>query len=483
MLQHRTAFFEEINTFGAEESGGSPTGVASLCLFLRSYYHHFHVKTRPSFEKRASQYVSGLFQLKSKRNISKIHERVAGAEYQSLHHFLANSPWSDQAVCSQISADASTLLGGTPESCLLIDPSGIPKKGRHSVGVVRQYCGNLGKVDNCQVGVFAALAKGRDACLINKKLFLPEKWSKDTARCAKAGVPEDMCSYKTRGQLAKELILEADAAGVQYSWIGMDAEFGSYPWLLQELHQERKTFMIDVASNVRVYRFNPHLWRKPKSRKPNNGLHARCKSVETKQLRLAHGKRRWRRIEIRDSTKGTMVAEYLQKKVWFWDGKSTTRAFHCYLIVRRTEKENGSGWVYKYSLSNSPAGTSTKRLAYQQSQRFWIEQGIRDVKDGLGLDEYQIRKWAAWHHHVTLTMLAGLFVLKTRLENRDSWPLLSIYDVRDILDFLLPRKASTLDKLLEQISIRHKHRYATYLGERRRRPKRSPTNRDPAEPM
>lgn len=262
----------------------------------------------------------------------------------------------------------------------------------------------------------------------------------------------------------------------------MDAEFGANPWLLQDLHQSDKVFMIDVASNVRIYPSNPHLWKSSQGPRASGRLRAHCKSVTSKQILMAHGKRRWRRVEIRDCTRGVMVAEYLHKKVWFWDGKDGTRAFRCHLIVRRTRNRDDSGWVYMYSLSNAAAKTKTKRLAYQQSQRFWIEQSIRDVKDGLGLDEYQNRKWKAWQHHGTMTMLAGLFVLKTRLENRDEWPLLSINEIRDILEFLLLRKVVALDQLLKLIVARHQARYATYIAERYRAGACSPENRDHGPP-
>ena len=162
MNQHHTAFFENQITRKAEEAGGELQGLAPFYSFLEKYYHHFHVRSRPSFKDRAAQYLSGLFQLDCKRNIEKIYEKVKGAEYQSIQHLLTDSPWNDDAVCAQVAREANDLPGGTPDSCLIIDPSGVPKKGLHSVGVTRQYCGNIGKVDNCQVGVFAALGRGRD---------------------------------------------------------------------------------------------------------------------------------------------------------------------------------------------------------------------------------------------------------------------------------------------------------------------------------
>lgn len=453
MREHHTAFFKIPFSRKAEESGGEPSGLAPFRAFLQDFNPFFRVPTRPLFHERAFQYLSGLFQLDCRRNVEKIDEKVSTSQYQSLHHFLTHSRWDDQAICAQISSMASDLIGASPNSCLLIDPSGIPKKGRNSVGVGRQYCGNLGKVDNCQVGVFAALGNGRDACLINKKLYLPRDWCDDEARCQKAGIPADQRSYRSRAQLALDLIDEADQHQVKYAWIGMDAEFGT-PWLLSELHRLKKCFLVDIASNTYIYKTNPRLaYRSKKS-----GLRLKHKSVRADSFRLAHGKRRWRRVEIRDSTKGAMVAEFLHKRVWLWDGQADTYPIRCHLLIRRTLSQDGKGWVYKYSLSNAPAKTATQKLAYQQSQRFWVEQAIRDGKDGMGLDEYQARKWRAWHHHVALTLMACLFVLKMKLANREEIPLLSITDVKEILAFCLPRKIETYQDLLKSIQERHQRR-------------------------
>jgi SRSO17 transposase len=460
MPKHHTAFYKK--TRRAEESGGESLGLAPFYSFIQDFNRFFQARTRPSFHERAQQYLSGLFQLDHRRNVEKIDETVNGSQYQSLHHFLTHSPWDDEAVCAQISRMANDFVGGTDDSCLLIDPSGIPKKGRHSVGVARQYCGNLGKVDNCQVGVFAALGRGRDACLINKKLYLPKSWCEDPERCDKAGVPKEQRHYRNRAQLALELIEEADQQKLQYAWIGMDAEFG-VPWFLSELQQRGKRFLIDVASNAYVYKTHPRMSYRP------NGLSTKAlrfkrKPIKVEEFRHAHGKRRWRRVEIRDSTKGIMVAEYLHKRIWFWDGQKESPPVRYHLLIRRNPQQDGRGWKYKYSLSNAPARTTTKRLAYQQSQRFWIEQAIRDAKDGMGIDEYQARKWRSWHHHVALTLMAGLFVLKTRLNNREHFPLLSITDVRAVLECLLPKKAQEYKEVLALIRERHERRRRAELS-------------------
>jgi hypothetical protein len=240
----------------------------------------------------------------------------------------------------------------------------------------------------------------------------------------------------------------------------MDGEFCA-PWLLSELDRQGKTFMIDQPGNARVYKRNPRLsWRSKTSSRRAPRLKQR--PVLVRDFVLKQGNRPWRQIAFRDSSKGPMIAEVLHRRVWFWDGEKESMPRRMHLLIRRTPKENGLDWNYKYSLSNAPHRTTIQRLVYQQAQRFWVEQSIRDCKMGLGLDEYQVRKWRAWHHHVALTLLAGLYCLKMRLQNREAMPLLSITDVREVLAFLLPQKLETLQDLLSTIRKRHHVRYRSY---------------------
>ena len=256
------------------------------------------------------------------------------------------------------------------------------------------------------MGVFAALGQGRDACLINQRLYLPKSWCEDPQRCEKAGIPKSEQAYRNHLQLALELIDDADRLKVQYAWIEMDAEFG-HPSFLSKLQQRGKTFLVDVKSDTHHFRSHPRLAYRSKGHGLGR-LRLKQKPMEADFYRMACGERDWRRTEIRDSTKGMMVADFLHKRVWLWDGKDTSGPMACHLIIRRIKNESGKGWQFKYSLSNAPAKTPLQRLAYQQCQRFWVAQAIRDAKDSLGMDEYQTRKWRAWHHHVALTILAGL---------------------------------------------------------------------------
>jgi SRSO17 transposase len=142
----------------------------------------------------------------NKKNMERMEEKVPHADEQQLQHMLTDSPWDHRAVIDQVALEADGLLGGHRNSCLLIDESGFKKAGAHSVGVARQWCGRLGKVENCQVGVFAALGRDRRVTLVDERLDLPEQWTADSSRCEQAGVPEAFRGFKTKVALALEMV-------------------------------------------------------------------------------------------------------------------------------------------------------------------------------------------------------------------------------------------------------------------------------------
>ena len=172
-----------------------------------------------------------------------------------------------------------------------------------------------------------------------------------------------------------------------------------------------------------------------------------------------------------------MYADFIHKKVWLWDGCKESKPIRVHLIVRKAETKD-SGRTYKYSLSNAPLKTTTQNLAYMQSQRFWIEQAIKEAKDSLGMDEYQARKWRAWDHHVSLVLLAALYILKLKLDNKEEMPLISVTDIREILEFLFPSKIKTLNDLMVLIRQRqHRRKRASDNAQRRLEGPSPPHNR------
>jgi SRSO17 transposase len=188
--------------------------------FIGRYLPHIKTVTR-YITSAATHCFHGLFQSK-KHNLERMEEIVPDADEQQLQHFLSASPWKEDAVYAQVTREANAALGGHPDSCLLIDESGLTKKGKHSAGVARQYNGRLGKVDNCQVGVFTALGRGTEVCLIGARLYLPKQWTRDRKRCRAAGIPKAQTRHRTKQVLAMELIAQAIENGVQFSWVLAD---------------------------------------------------------------------------------------------------------------------------------------------------------------------------------------------------------------------------------------------------------------------
>ena len=395
-----------------------------------------------------------------KKNMERMAEVVPESDEQALQHFLSNSNWDERGVLDQVALEADALLGGTQESALLIDESGITKKGNKSVGVARQWNGRLGKVDNCQVGVYAALSRGSVSTLIDTRLYLPSSWVQDKGRCKAAGVPnKDRCA-KSKPELALEMVRHNRRLGVRFSWVGMDGLYGKDPALLRALEADGETFLADVHKDQHIYLQDPRpvvpTASHGRGRKPTRAV-AQSEKMRIDEWTQAQPDSAWMRVRLRDSTKGALRVEVLHQRVWLWDAKEA-QARHWHLIVRREIKARDE---IKYSLSNAPELTPLLRLAQMQGQRYWVERSFQDGKSQAGLDHYQARGWKAWHHHMALVMMAMLFMLKERIEHQQDYPLLSCADIETLLAHFLPRRDVGVEEVIRQMQVRHQKRQAS----------------------
>jgi SRSO17 transposase len=392
--------------------------------------------------------------------MERMAEVVPNCNDQAYQHFMSQSPWDYRAVLDQIASDVDAAIGDSEDSFLVIDESALAKKGKKSVGVARQWNGRLGKVDNCQVGVFAALGCGDEVSLINERLYLPQEWVDNPRRCDQARIPEDERVFRTKGQLALEMVRDARYQGLRYRWVGIDGGYGKEGWLLRALDREGETWVADVHCDQTVYLEDPKPVvperRSPKGKAPSR-LVAQTPSVRVDKWAAAQPESDWKRVIVRESTKGTLAVEVLHRRVWLWDGEEA--AAHCWhLIVRR---EIASPREIKYSLSNAAGGTTTERLAYQQAQRYWVEQALRNAKSEAGLGDYQLRLWQGWHHHMAMVMLAMLFMFEVRREHKPDLSLLSCHDIVEVLRVLLPRANVTYEDIVRQLEERHRRRQAS----------------------
>ena len=221
-------------------------------------------------------YIKGLMQgTPGKRNMERMAEVIPNSNDQSLNHMISDSNWSFDGVRDQVALDADKILGGTPESALLLDESGFIKAGNASVGVSRQWLGRIGKVDNGQVGVFASLTCENRVALVDARLYLPEKWTNDPDRCKKAGVPETHMEFKSKSQLALDIVAHQRHIGMRFAFIGADGGYGKEPAFLCGLDDMNETFMVDLHSDQRIYLadpkpFIPEAKQSSRGRKPSN---------------------------------------------------------------------------------------------------------------------------------------------------------------------------------------------------------------------
>ena len=425
--------------------------------FCDRFGGHFRQRTR-TVETAARHYVRGLLQAETK-NMERMEEAIPDADHQALQHMLSESAWSERAVLDHVAQEANRLLGGHADSALPIDESGCPKQGTHSVGVARQWCGQLGKVENCQVGVFAALSRGTGVTLIDERLFLPEAWTNDPARCQAAGIPKIQRGFQRKIDLALAMIAHARQQNIGFAWVGFDGFHGSDPTFLRALDAQGEIFVGDVHKDQRIYLDDPQPIVPPA--KTTHGRHPTRPRAQTLAVRVDLWTQQqpataWQSVTLRAGTKGPLRVEILHRRVWLWDGEEAqARPWH--LIVRR---EIDTPTEIKYSLSNAPADTPAPRLAFMQGQRYWIERALQQGKQDVGLGNYQVRGWRGWHHHMTLVMMAMLFLLEERQLHQQTRPLLSGTDIRALLNQFLPRRDTTLEEILRQMEVRHRKRQA-----------------------
>jgi SRSO17 transposase len=429
-----------------------------LALFHARFCAFFVTRTRNVIEQ-SKKYLFGLIQ-SEKRNMERMAEVVPDSDDQVYQHFMTESPWSARALLDQIAYDVDTAFGDSEDIFLVVDESAFAKKGRKSVGVARQWNGGLGKVDNCQVGVFTALGCCHEATLINERLYLSREWVDNPKRCKHAGIPEGERAFRTKAQLALEMICDARRQGLRHRWVSMDAGYGKEPWLLRTMNQDGETWIADVHCDQLIYMEDPRLIvperRSPRGKAPSR-LVAQTPPVRVDRWAAAQPETDWKKVVLRESTRGTLNVEVLHRRVWLWDGEEP--GAHCWHLIVRREVE--SPCEIKYSLSNGPESTTTERLAYQQGQRYWVEQALRNAKSEVGMDDYQLRKWQGWHHHMAMVMLAKLFMFEVRREHKEDLSLLSCHDVVEVLRVLLPRANVTYEEILEQLKERHRRRQAS----------------------
>jgi SRSO17 transposase len=419
----------------------------------------------------AQRYLHGLAQAEAATFAAMAAVVEDGCE-QQFQPFISHAPWRHEPVIAQIGRDGDRLLGGKPGSALIIDESSFVKQGDRSVGVARQWCARLGKVDNCQVAVFAVLTDGARHTPVDMRLYLPQCWIDDPARCDHAEIPPKARTMRSKSTLALEMVRAARTRGMRFGWVGMDGGYGKEPAFLRALDEMGEIFVADSHGTQRVWNEPPGLHgpaQKAMGRPPRK-QQAAVDAITVEKLVAGFGADDWTRCTLRDSTRGPLRVDIAHRRVWVWDGEeAAARCWH--LLVRR---EMGATKKIKYSLSNAPPETPLERLAQMQGERYWVERSFEDAKGECGLADYQAIGWRAWHHHVTRVMLAMLFIAEQRVAHQSGLALLTPRDIVEMLRETLPRKPQGKEALVAQINQRHARRRSAiqsrYRSQRRTAP-------------
>ena len=340
------------------------------------------------------------------------------AQHQSLLHFVGNAPWSDEQVLAKVREMVLPAIERHgPIEAWIIDDTGFPKKGEHSVGVARQYCGQLGKQDNCQVAVSLSLANHHASLPVSYRLYLPEDWAADSKRRRKTGVPETI-SFKTKPEIALEQIHAACKAGLPCGVVLMDAGYGCNTNLRTGISALALRYVAGILPNTSVWASGtgplpPKKWsgrgRPPKLIR-RDGKH---RPISVKELALGLPKRAWRTIKWREGTTERLSSRFarVRVRVAHRDYKLTDSRPEEWLLI---EWPKGEDEPTKYWLSTLPQDIDFRTLVDVTKLRWRIERDYQELKQEVGLGHFEGRGWCGFHHHATLCIAAYGFLISER---------------------------------------------------------------------
>jgi SRSO17 transposase len=388
----------------------APSALRGVMPRLESFLLSF-VASLGSAERQtnAKQYVAGLLSdlgSKDAESIAYLHDR----ERQGLQKFLGQSEWDHGPLQRELVRQVGQELGEA-DAVLVFDPSAFPKKGTASVGVQRQWCGRLGKVDNCQVGIDLGYVSRREHALVDFRLYLPKEWAGDRKRRKKAGVPTTV-RFHTRHELILQM-LDERGASLSHAWISGDDELGRSSWFREQLRFRGESYYLAVPSNTSVRDL-----KEPDPPREGRGRWPRVPFRRVDRWQAALPEEAWQTIEVRAGEKGPLVVQAVRTLVPArTEGRPSDAAE--FLVVFREHQSDGS-WKHDYLLSNAPLTTPLAEFARVFKAQHRIEECLKRAKGEAGLGDYQVRTWEGWHHHQTLSLIANWFL--TRETRREKNP-------------------------------------------------------------
>lgn len=426
--------------------------------FYGRFGQYFRTRTRDTSEY-GLKYISGLLRMETDRNLANV-GRKTGISGQNLQHFVSNSSWSDQSVILAVENEVK-VHPAFEESILVLDESAEEKAGEHSAGAGRQHNGRLGKIEMSQVGVFLALVTPDVCTWIDGELYLPIAWFGDdlAEERKKLGIPEEL-TFQTKPELGWQLIQRTQERQIPFQAVVMDDLYGRNEALRQNLDKAQIEYYGDIPANTKVYLQTPQIIHPLTKRgEPSKTAQIVGTGYEVREIRQKDWLE-WHTLRLRANERGYLEAKFARVRVWIVYGEKVRQEW---LLIRKDAVQ------VTYVLSNAPATTDLKTMAWRKTHRYLIERSNEDAKDEFGWDEFQTRKYRAWKHQLALTILASWFVAETRLDWQqrfekspdllveyavDALPNLSVANVRELLRASMPLPQLSPDEAA-QLVVNH----------------------------
>ncbi len=355
----------------ASTIAGGQAYLADLARRLAPYF------ARSQSRDRVLAYLRGLLSEAERKNSWQVAEVCGESTPYGFQYLLSRADWDADAVRDELHTYSMQHLGD-PNGVLVLDETGFLKKGRHSAGVARQYTGTVGKVDNCQIGVFLSYASPLGHALLDRELYLPQEWTDDRERCRQAGIPEDR-RFATKPQLARQMLARAFAAGVPAKWVTGDSVYGDNRPLRQWLEAQPQAYVLAVSGKEYVW------------------LGAQQRQVKTLLASLpVEG---WTRLRAGDGAKGPRWYDWR----WVSLADPVDPTWRRWLLVRRSLSEPTDLTAY---VVFAPQPTTLAEVVRVAGSRWTVESSFEAAKGEVGLDQYEVRTWRGWYRHITLVMWA-----------------------------------------------------------------------------
>jgi len=408
----------------------APREAKRLAAELSSYYASY----APLFARReqrewAQLYLRGQLSDLERKSVEPMVLRERGKDLnavRAVQQFIGEGGWGDDRILERHQQMVAADLG-EPDGTVIVDGSGFPKKGEHSVGVQRQYCGALGKLANCQQGVFLVYASRHGHTFLDRRLYIPKTWFDDAhaAKRRKCGLPEKLV-FKTEPILGLEMIKAINQAGiVPFRWVNADEHYGMNPDFLDGVAELEKWYFAEVPASTMVWPENVKILDAGlgqtgnlKMGRPRSGPRVARNQPAAQEVRHMGAElpaQVWKRYTIKEGAKGPISADFAFVRAV---RRRRRRPGHeVWVIFRRSASDPTE---IKYYLSNAPAEIAKTDLVRQAGLRWPVETAIEEAKSELGMDHYETRTWRGWHHHMTLTFLAHHFLVHLRLKMKKS---------------------------------------------------------------